>query len=291
METKFYKRKFIASGIVGYDDTGEGNLLLKKSVIDEGLKSIIKKPVIITHEGKEAVGEVVDAYFNQDEDSFICGFNIWNKEAIDLLDNKGYAISCSYNILKENKQGGTYHNIPYRSEAEAIEFTNIAIAEKPRYEEAREVINSIVENGGAGSGRKGHTTPKPVIIDSRRRFKDYKTLSDSARKFYKDNIQGKAIDHEILKKIHFTQKGLKETINKGNPELLFKIDKILEKGKITDIKPSYKDRSDNAFSFTRLETDIKYKKQIDKAITFIRNRKDKDKIINDFYLTLKERDD
>ena len=189
METKFYKRKFIASGIVGYDDTGEGNLLLKKSVIDEGLKSIIKKPVIITHEGKEAVDEVVDVYFNQDDDSFICGFNIWNKEAIDLLDNKGYGISCSYNILKENKKGGTYHNIPYRSEAEAIDFTNIAIVEKPRYEEAREVINSIVENGGAGSGRKGHTTPKPVIIDSRRRFKDYKALSDSARKFYKDNEQ------------------------------------------------------------------------------------------------------
>ncbi len=163
METKFYKRKFITSGIVGYDDTGDGNLLLKKSVIDEGLKSILKKPVIITHEGKEAVGEIVDSYFNQDDDSFICGFNVWNKEAIDLLDNKGYGISCSYDILKENKQGGTYHNIPYSSEAEAIDFTNIAIVEKPRYEEAREVINSIVENGGAGSGNWGHSGRKGKV--------------------------------------------------------------------------------------------------------------------------------
>ena len=163
METKFYKRKFIASGIVGYNDTGDGNLLLKKAVIDEGLKSIIEKPVIITHDGREAVGEVVDAYFSQDMDSFICGFNIWNKEAIDLLDNKGYSISCSYDILKENKQGGTYHNIPYSSEAEKIDFTNIAIVKNPRYEEAREVINSIVENGGAGSGNWGHSGRKGKV--------------------------------------------------------------------------------------------------------------------------------
>lgn len=284
METKFYKRKFITSGIVGYDDTGDGNLLLKKSVIDEGLKSIVKKPVIITHEGKEAVGEVVDAYFNQDDDSFICGFNVWNKEAIDLLDNKGYGISCTYNILKEKKDGGTYHNIPYSSEAEEIDFTNIAIVENPRYEEAREIINSIVENGGLGSGRKGHITPKPVVIDSRRKFKDYKALSDSARKFYKENIQGKTIDKELIGKINFCKKGIDETIKRGAPEYIFKIKDIIKTGKVEKPEPIYKERKDEALYFDKIKNTVKYKNQIRDVLVKVRNRNINNRITKDFYL-------
>ncbi len=284
MEIKFYKRKFIASGIVGFNDTGDGNLLLKKSVIDKALKTLIKKPVIITHDGKEPAGEIVDAYFNQDDDSFICGFNIWKKEAIDLLDNKGYGISCTYDILKENKDGGIYHNIPYSSEAEAIDFTNIAIVEKPRYEEAREVINSIVENGGVGSGRKGHTTPKPVVIDSRRRFKDYKALSDSARKFYKDNIQGKSINHEVLDKIYFTRKGIEETINKGKPQYIFKIKDIIKESKNIKEEPSYKERKDKAQKFFELRGTAKYQNKINNILTIIRQQRIGKNDINDFYI-------
>lgn len=281
METKFYKRKFITSGITGYDDTGEGNLLIQKLAIDKALTSLIKKPVIIGHDGNEQVGEIVDAYFLPEQDVFICGFNIWNKEAIDLLDNKGYGISCTYNILKENKDGGIYHNIPYSSEAEAIDFTNIAIVENPRYEEAREIINSVVENGGLGSGRKGHTTPKPVVIDSRRRFKDYKALSDSARKFYKENIQGKTIDKELIGKINFLQSGIKETISKGNPNYIFKIKDIIKTGKVKKPEPIYKERKDEALYFDRIKNTVKYKNQIKDVLVKIRNRKDG---IKDFYL-------
>jgi len=163
MITKYFKRKFLTSGVVGYNDTGDGNLLLKKDVIDKALNTLLKKPVLITHEDMEQVGEVVDCYFSPEEDNFICGFNIWNEEAIDLLDNKGYGISCTYNILREDKQGGIYHNIPYESEAEKIIFVNIAITDKPRYEEAKQVLNSIIENGGAGSGNWGHSGRKGKV--------------------------------------------------------------------------------------------------------------------------------
>lgn len=281
METKFYKRKFITSGITGYDDTGEGNLLIQKPAIDKALTSLIKKPVIIGHDGKEQVGEIVDAYFLPEQDVFICGFNIWNKEAIDLLDNKGYGISCTYNILKENKDGGIYHNIPYSSEAEAIDFTNIAIVENPRYEEAREIINSIVENGGKGSGIKGHTTPRPVIIDSRRRFKDYKALSDSARNFYKNNIQGKSINKEIIGKIKFLKKGIDETIRKGAPEYIFKLKDIIKTGKVDKPELLYKERKDTELPFDRIKNTVRYKNQIKNVLIKIRNKKDGTK---DFYL-------
>lgn len=289
METKFYKRKFITSGITGYDDTGEGNLLIQKLAIDKALTSLIKKPVIIGHDGKEQVGKIVDAYFLPEQDVFICGFNIWNKEAIDLLDNKGYGISCTYDILKENKDGGIYHNIPYSSEAEAIDFTNIAIVENPRYEEAREVINSIVENGGKGSGIKGHTTPRPVIIDSRRRFKDYKALSDSARKFYKENIQGKSINKEIIGKINFYKKGIDETINKGGPQYIFKLKDIIKES--NDIKETlpYKKRKDEAKKFFELRGTIKYQNKISDILTIIRQQKIGKKNINDFYIIKDEK--
>ena len=71
--------------------------------------------------------------------------NIWDKEAQDLLDNKEYSISCTYTIIK-SKGGGTYHNLHYDNEPIEIKFKNIAIVEKPRYNEAREKLNSIINN-------------------------------------------------------------------------------------------------------------------------------------------------
>ena len=274
METKFYKRKFIASGIVGYDDTGDGNLLLKKSVIDEGLKSIIKKPVIITHEGKEAVGEVVDAYFNQDDDSFICGFNIWNKEAIDLLDNKGYGISCSYNILKENKKGGTYHNIPYRSEAEAIDFTNIAIVEKPRYEEAREVMNSIVENGGAGSGNWGHKG-RPGKIGGSSKDTGIPSEHQKERQAY-----GRRLAE--LSKVY----GASNISKKAKAEFREKVRKIIKskKHKIKSLKPTAIKTTEEARKYTDEEIKI-LKESIKDIITPEKKEKIRQILGQNFYIS------
>lgn len=145
MEIKFYKKKFITSGIADYKDCDDGVILIQKPAIDNALKTIIGKPVIITHDGKEPVGEVVDAYFSAENDAFICGFNVWNKEAQNLLDNKGYSVSCTYEVSEYNG-GGIYHNINYDKEAIAIDFKNLAIVDTPRYQEAKEYVNSINNN-------------------------------------------------------------------------------------------------------------------------------------------------
>lgn len=144
METKFYKRNFISPGIVSYNDTNEGITLLQKETIDNALDTLKGKPIIITHGGKEQVGEVVDCYYSPETGNYIAGMNIWNKEAQDLLD-KEYSISCTYTIVKR-KEGGTYHNLQYDEEPTEIEFKNIAIVKKPRYNEAREKLNSIINN-------------------------------------------------------------------------------------------------------------------------------------------------
>lgn len=145
MEIKFYKKKFITSGIADYKDCDDGVILIQKPAIDNALKTIIGKPVIITHDGKEPVGEVVDAYFSAENDAFICGFNVWDKEAQNLLDNKGYSVSCTYEVSEYNG-GGIYHNINYDKEAVAIDFKNLAIVDTPRYQEAKEYVNSINNN-------------------------------------------------------------------------------------------------------------------------------------------------
>lgn len=144
METKFYKRNFISPGIVSYNDTNEGITLLQKETIDNALDTLKGKPIIITHDGKEQVGEVVDCYYSLETGNYIAGMNIWNKEAQDLLD-KEYSISCTYTIVK-SKEGGTYHNLQYDNEPTEIKFENIAIVKKPRYNEARKKLNSIINN-------------------------------------------------------------------------------------------------------------------------------------------------
>lgn len=142
METKFYKKIFITPGIVSYNDKNEGILLLKKEVIDEALDSFKNKPVIITHDGEKQVGEVVDCYYNTDKGVFICGFNVWDKKAQELLDNEDFSVSCTYNV-EEKKEGGKYHNIDYDEEATKIIFKNLAIVNNPRYQEAKEYLNSV----------------------------------------------------------------------------------------------------------------------------------------------------
>ena len=164
-KVKYYKKIFMTPGIVNYENDEDGVILIKKETIDEALQSFKQKPVIITHDGKEEVGEVVDCYYNVDKGAFVCGFNIWNEEAQQLLDNELFSISCTYKIL-ERGEGGKYHNIDYNTEATKIYFKNLAVVENPRYQEAKEYINSlenIQENGGAGSGNWGHSGRKGKV--------------------------------------------------------------------------------------------------------------------------------
>lgn len=141
---KYYKKNFLSSGVANYSDCDEGILLLLKPAIDNALKTIINKPVIIGHDGKTQVGEVVDAYFNTDTGNYVCGFIVWDEEAKKLLDNDNQSISCSYEVLNYGGSG-KYHNIDYDEEAKEIQFIDLAIVDNPRYQEARQYVNSIVE--------------------------------------------------------------------------------------------------------------------------------------------------
>lgn len=141
---KFFKRILIKDGLVDYVKFNE-RLLIEKPTIDKALPTIIKKPVVVTHEGTEPVGEIVDAYYNSDDAQYYVGFNVWDETAEKLLENDHY-ISCTFDIIDGQKATEEYHNIQYDTKVNDLVFTNIAIVDKPKYQETKYYKNGLEEN-------------------------------------------------------------------------------------------------------------------------------------------------
>lgn len=261
METKFYKKIFLTAGLADYNDSNEGVLLINKDTIDKAKNTLKGKPVIITHDGTEPVGKVVDVYFDNDKGAFVCGFNVWDNEAIDLLDNQNYSISCTYNILARN-DGGTYHHINYDEEATEIEFENIAIVENPRYNEARQVLNSVEEdkkNGGAGSGNWGHSGRKGKIGGSAKETTGSATEHQKERRAYGRRLAELAKTFNTKNVIKNIRQKYKEIKKKKEEARLKEVaGKMIDK-KWDDRNPNYK-KGDNK------RTERMHSKEYQKAI-------------------------
>lgn len=229
MENTFYKKYLIKDGLVEYKKDNE-TLLIEKPVLDKSIKSIINKPVIITHDGENKVGEVVDAYYDIDTGNYIVGFNIWNEEAKKLLNN-GYSISSTFEVINKEPATEKYHNIEYDNRVIDLEFINIAIVKEPRYQEAKQYVNSleednIYENGGAGSGNWGHKGRKGLVGGSSKYgSEDYseKDLSEIARRketkgiINKKSIIKETIKNKVMNKLK-KDKDLKERVEKFRKE-------------------------------------------------------------------------
>ena len=74
---------------------------------------------------------------------------IWDDKAQELI-NKGWSVSCSYDYLAFNDEGGEENNIHYDKEFTQLNFTHLAIVDNPRYERANIVFNcktkDVVDN-------------------------------------------------------------------------------------------------------------------------------------------------
>lgn len=127
---------------------------MKKETLDASLPSMVGTPVIIQHQNvtksnadKLRIGTISNAYFNEPDGWYYCEGIIWDEEAKDLID-KGWSVSCSYDFLAYNDEGGVENNIKYDKEFTQLNFTHLAIVDNPRYERANIVFNSktVVEN-------------------------------------------------------------------------------------------------------------------------------------------------
>lgn len=146
---KKFVSRFIEPGIVSYEKFGD--VLVKKETIDKFLDSIIGCPVIIKHKDitaenvdKERVGVVSNAWYNSEDGWYYCDGIIFDKQAIDLVKNQGWSVSCTYDF-ESDKQPLTYNGKELAMEFSNGEFLHLALVPNPRYNDANIVVNSVDE--------------------------------------------------------------------------------------------------------------------------------------------------
>ncbi len=142
---KFVSR-FIEPGIVHYEEFGD--VLITKETIDKFINSLIGCPIIIQHKDitdknadQERVGVISNVWYNETDGWYYCEGVIWNKQAIDLVKNQGWNVSCTYDFISDNQE--KTHN-GKKIDLEFIDgnFLHLALVPNPRYERANIVINS-----------------------------------------------------------------------------------------------------------------------------------------------------
>lgn len=168
---------------------GHGIVLLKKETIDQSLQSMVGAPVIIKHQDvtnenadELRCGVISKAYFNDFDGWYYCEGIIWDEKAKELVNN-GWSVSCSYDYLAYNDEGGEENNIHYDKEFTQLNFTHLALVDNPRYERANIVFNSKDEEKG-----------KWVTINGNHIFiPDGKTLDEVIEeKGWKEKEEGKS---------------------------------------------------------------------------------------------------
>jgi len=152
-----YSCKFLEAGIVSYEDSGAGIALLKKETIDKMAHTFIGRPVIIDHQNvtpenydKVAVGYVINVRFSPEDAWFYADFIVTDDKARALIDEKGYSVSCAYNVL-DVAEGGLWHDIKFDGEITDGSFTHLALVNSPRYEDSKitKQLPAMLVNGKA----------------------------------------------------------------------------------------------------------------------------------------------
>lgn len=110
------------------------------------MHTLRNKPVTINHKDNigddDKVGEVLNVWYNPEDGWYWCDGIITDETAINLINDKNWSVSCSYDFTKYDDEGGTENNIPYDIEFLDGEFNHLAIVDNPRYEGANIVFNS-----------------------------------------------------------------------------------------------------------------------------------------------------
>ena len=281
-----FKSRFLTPGVAGYPGQF-GNVLIKKESFDKFINTMVGVPVIINHKditaenaNNERVGVVSNVWFDDKDGWYWCDGVIWDETAQNLITDKGWSVSCSYDVKLADDAGGTENNIPYDIEFLDGVFTHLAIVDNPRYERANIVFNSktVVKNatedaqGNLHSESNGQFVSKgdsstgpnhPQNIDTSKllpvdftqddidRFKEH----GSVQKYYREHILGTDITHpdERLGKIYFDDDGLGESKNINRPKNFYLIAKAPEL-----VKSALYDRSEPATKHERNDKIVKF---------------------------------
>ena len=304
-EGRPFKSRFLQAGLVKYDF---GVCLLKKETIDKFLNTFVGCPVIIDHKDDiaedDSVGTINKIWFSAEDGWFWCSGILTDPKAIELIEN-GYNVSCQYRITEysENTEGKLHNANPYDKEILDGVFEHLAIVENPRYEDAFIAVNAYIaknndfnekdhprdEEGKFTDGtgnyfQRWEDAPEIELKGSDLdKYEDIKELRKVAEDYYKNNLQGKDIDHPKLGSIRMSGKGLKEymhtTGDKDKLKVIPQIPDIIKSGKVGKFELTHKDRTDDITGFYPIYANLKTPMGNKKAETLI----GKDKQGNLFY--------
>lgn len=143
---RYFKSRFIEAGLVQYDF---GLCLLPKENLDKFVQGFVGCPVIIDHnevydDNAEdlRVGTVSRVWFDETDGYYWCEGIIWDEKALDLILNKGWSVSCQYDITEVDEQGGVHNGIDFDKTILNGSFEHLALVDAPRYEAALIAVNS-----------------------------------------------------------------------------------------------------------------------------------------------------
>ena len=143
---KIVEIPLMTAGLCGYGDSG--NVYIKDSTMYEIMPKLLGISVIVTHQGQEAVGEVVEVFQNpSDTDQWIGKLSVRTEEARSLLED-GWGVSTAYRITRDTGVSGKWNNIDYVTEVQDVDWLHVAIVENPRYTIAKDgyFLNSKNDN-------------------------------------------------------------------------------------------------------------------------------------------------
>ena len=121
-------------------------------------------PVIIKHKDlnkdnadDERVGVVNSVWYDEKDGWYWCDGIIWDETAQNLITDKNWSVSCSYDVKTANDEGGSENNIKYDVEFLDGVFTHLALVDNPRYERANIIFNSktVIKNFNPNHGKDG----------------------------------------------------------------------------------------------------------------------------------------
>lgn len=141
-----FTSRFIESGLAHYQEFGD--VLITKETLDKFIHTMVGCPVIIKHKDitdknvdKERVGVISEVWYNPQDGWYYCKGIIWDKQAISLVKDNGWSVSCTYDFESDFKKG-TYHGKEYDMEFINGNFLHLALVPNPRYEKANIVVNA-----------------------------------------------------------------------------------------------------------------------------------------------------
>lgn len=198
---KFVSR-FIEPGVAHYEEFGD--VLITKETLDGFINTMVGCPVIIQHKDiddenvdKERVGVISNVWFNEFDGWYYCDGIIWDKQAIDLIKNQDWSVSCTYDF-DSDKLEKTHNGKKIDMEFTGGEFLHLALVPNPRYERANIVMNAKeIDNMNDKHKENGQFAEKLNEAQEKLKKEDTKEINKEKEAKIQDNPQKYAIQKEL----------------------------------------------------------------------------------------------